>query len=246
MFILLLLVAVFVGGLIGTVGAGGILIIPLLGPMAGLSTHQAMGTALFSFLFTGMLGTFLYRRHGSISWGITIPVCLGSVLFAFPGAQVNALVQAEHLNVILGCLIIFAGAYALFPAKGGTVEYRPGDTKQKLLLLGIGAVVGFFSGLTGVGGPVLSVPLMVIAGFAPLACIATSQVIQIAAASSGSLGNLMHGAIDLEVGAWITAAELAGVFIGVRIAHRVSQRTLKRIVSVVCIIVGLFVIVRSV
>lgn len=57
MFLLLLAAAVFVGGLIGTVGVGGILLIPALSALAGLSTHTAMGTALFSFIFTGLLGT---------------------------------------------------------------------------------------------------------------------------------------------------------------------------------------------
>ena len=109
----------------------------------------------------------------------------------------------------------------------------------------LGGAVGFGSGLTGVGGPVLSVPLMVILGFSPLTAIATSQVIQITAALSGSAGNLAHGFIDADAAVWVTAAELVGVTVGARLAHSISQASLKKVVSVVCIVVGAFIILRA-
>lgn len=244
-FIILLAAAIFVGGLIGTVGVGGILLIPVLSACAGMSVHSSMGTALFTFIFTGILGTWLYWRHGSINWGITIPVCLGSLVGGYPGALANALASPFVLNLLLGAVIIFAGIYALAPAKGGTLEYRPGDKKQRLMLFLIGATVGFGSGLTGVGGPVLCVPFMVIIGFAPLTSIATSQVIQITAALSGTMGNLAHGVIDMGVAWPVAVAELVGVVGGAHLAHVISQATLKKVVSIVCIIVGAFIIVRT-
>ena len=67
MYALLARVALVVGALIGTVGVGGILLIPALRAFAGLSTHGAKGTALFNFLFTGLLGTCLYRHRGCYS-----------------------------------------------------------------------------------------------------------------------------------------------------------------------------------
>ncbi len=246
MTFVLLLVAVLVGGLIGTVGVGGILLIPALSALGGLTTHAAMATALFSFIFTGILGTWLYYKHGSINWGITIPVCVGGLLGGYPGALANAIAPAWILNLILGCIIIFAGIYALFPAKGGTIEYRPGDTRQRLQLILIGATVGFGSGLTGVGGPVLSVPFMVILGFAPLTSIATSQVIQITAATSGSISNFANGFVDIHMALLVTAAELIGVVAGARLAHTVSSGVLKKMVSVVCIIVGGFIFIRAI
>ena len=243
MFVLLLAVAVVVGALIGTVGVGGILLIPALSGIVGMSTHTAMGTSLFSFLFTGLLGTWLYQRHGSIDWRITIPVCIGGLLAGYPGSLVNAHAPAHVLNLALG-LIIFAGVYALRPARGGTRVYE-GTASQKLGLVLIGAVVGFGSGLTGVGGPVLSVPLMVVLGFAPLTAIATSQVIQITAAASGSVGNIMHGFVDLSTAVWVTAAELVGVVCGARLAHTVSGGALKKMVSVVCILLGAYIVIRA-
>ncbi len=235
--------ALVIGVFIGMVGVGGILLIPALSEFAGLSTHVSMATALFSFFFTGVAGTLLYQRYGSIDWHVTIPVCLGSVLFAYLGALVNSRADALLLRQILSSLIIFSGAYILCPwRRTRDMKYDRHSKIQKILLFGIGAVVGFASGLTGTGGPVLSVPIMMVCGFSPLACIATSQVIQIAVGFSGTVGNLLHGVIDFPVGLSITVLELTGVLIGVRLAHRAKAQQLRSCVALACILVGAFIL----
>jgi hypothetical protein len=85
---------------------------------------------------------------------------------------------------------------------------------------------------------------MVMLGFAPLAAIGTSQVLQIIAAVSGTIGNLRFGQIDFGVAWWVTLAELAGVILGVRLAHAVSTRVLRAMAAVLCIAVGLAMLVR--
>jgi hypothetical protein len=87
---------------------------------------------------------------------------------------------------------------------------------------------------------------MVVLGFSPLTAIATSQVIQIVAAVSGTIGNLEFGGIDFVTGSWVTLVELVGVAIGAHIAHNSGARRLRTIVAVVCIIVGGFILVKSV
>ncbi|MEG6550201.1 sulfite exporter TauE/SafE family protein [Desulfocurvibacter africanus] len=244
--VLLALVALLVGTLIGCVGVGGILLIPALAAFSGLTTHMSMATALFSFIFTGIVGTLLYQRKGSIDWRITIPVCLGAVFFGYLGAMVNSHLNAVYLNIALACIIIFAGIYTYRPYTGKGLMAAEGDSGGKrVALFAIGAAVGFGSGLTGVGGPVLSVPMMVILGFSPLTAIATSQVIQIVAAVSGTIGNLKFGGIDFTTGMWVTAVELVGVAIGAYIAHCSGAKRLRTIVAVVCIVVGGFILLKS-
>ena len=246
MFVFLALVSLIVGTLIGTVGVGGILLIPALSALADLSTHASMATALFSFIFTGVIGTWLYQRRGSIDWGITIPVCIGAIVFGYIGAMANAHADARLLNIILALIIVFAGIYAMRPYKGESCfQAQPGNRKHLIMLLLIGSTVGFGSGLTGVGGPVLSVPIMVIIGFNPLTAIATSQVIQIAAAVSGSVSNLSNGFIDFQVASWVTVVELIGVMLGVHIAHTAKTHHLRNFVAVTCILVGGFILIRS-
>jgi len=72
----------------------------------------------------------------------------------------------------------------------------------------------------------------------PLTAIGTGHVLQIAADSAGCLGNLRYGAIDFTLAWWLIAEELAGVFIGVHIAHRVRTEYLRAMVAGLCIVIG--------
>lgn len=244
--ICLLLAAFGVGALIGTVGIGGILLIPALTAFAGLGIHEAMATALFTFAFTGVTGTVMFQRQGSIDWRVTIPVCAGAIPFAFLGAWLNSLTGPTALALLLAAVIIFAGVHTLATWRGPRDPAFHGDHgRQRVLLTAIGAASGLGSGWTGVGGPALSVPLMVLFGFPALPSIGASQVIQIIAALSGTLGNLNFGTINFSVAAAVTILEIAGVYVGARIAHAVSPGPLKRFVAWLCIVVGAFLIARA-
>lgn len=238
-------IAVVVGLFIGAVGIGGILLIPALTVFGGMSIHEAAATALFTFLFTGMLGTALFLRRGSISWRMTIPVCAGAVLFAYVGAWANSRIGSVALTVVIALIIVAAGTYILVAPQTARHRLRDGAARgEQTALVLVGVVSGFGSGLSGAGGPLFSVPIMVMLGFAPLAAIGTSQVLQIIAAVSGTIGNLRFGQIDFGVAWWVTLAELAGVILGVRLAHAVSTRVLRAMAAVLCIAVGLAMLVR--
>ena len=242
----MLISAFGVGTLIGAAGIGGILLIPALAAFAGLSIHAAMATALFTFAFTGLTGTIMFQRRGSIDWAVTQPVLIGAVFFAFIGAWVNSLTGPGALAMILAAVIIFAGVYTLARWHGIPQPAFAGRRRaQNILLLALGAIAGFGSGLTGVGGPALSVPLMVLCGFPALTSIGTSQVIQIVAAVSGTLGNLKYGTIDFHVAATVTLLEMLGVLLGARIVHAVNADLLRKFVAVLCIAVGFALIGRE-
>ena len=243
---LLAAVAITVGFFIGAVGVGGILLIPPLVLLGGMEIHQAAATALFSFLFTGLAGTWLFQRRGSIDWNMTVPVCTGAVVFSYLGAMVNSMVGARMLALVIALIIVCAGAYILLPVAPGAGARRDGKSNgQQLLLLAVGAASGFGSGLSGAGGPLFSVPIMLLLGFVPLAAIGTSQVLQIVAAIAGTAGNLQYGSVDFQTAAWITAFELVGVVAGTRAAHAVSVTALRRMAAGLCIAVGLFMLARS-
>ncbi|MFN2349453.1 MAG: TSUP family transporter [Thioalkalivibrio sp.] len=74
------------------------LLIPLLSMLAGLGIHEAMATALATFVTTGLIGTYLFHRKGSIDWRLTVPVCSGAPMFGFAGAYVNSMTNAELLG----------------------------------------------------------------------------------------------------------------------------------------------------
>ena len=231
---------------IGAVGVGGVLLIPFLAILGGLGIHAAAATALFSFLFTGLFGTWLFARRGSISWRLTLPVSIGAVLFGYVGSTAAVHVPPRALAITIAAIIICAGIYVFVPPRNPQRAPRDGrGTGDVAILATVGAVSGFGSGLSGAGGPLFSVPMMVILGFAPLPAVAASQVLQIIASLSGSLAALTDGRIDYRIAAWVTGFELVGVAAGVRLAHAVSANALRRVAATLCVAVGLLTLVRA-
>jgi len=177
---------------------------------------------------------------------MTLPVCAGSVVFSYLGAMVNSWVAPRPLALIIAAIIVFAGIYVLLPSRHGEGGYRNGrGAAQQALLACVGAAAGFGSGLSGAGGALFSVPLMMALGFVPLAAIGTSQVLQIIVAASGTAGNLQFGSVDFATAAWVSLFSLAGVALGARAAHAVSVAVLRRMAAGLCIAVGVFMLARS-
>jgi uncharacterized protein len=231
--------------LIGTVGVGGVLMVSYLALFAGLTIHQAAATSLFTFLFTGILGTWLYQRRGSIDWRISLPVCAAALVCGFLGAAVAAVVDPRPLAIIIALVIVLAGLYIFLPQRASSQPRDGRGTGETWLLASVGAASGFGSGFSGAGGPLFSVPMMVILRYVPLTAVATSQVLQIVAATSGSLENYRNGFIDFEVALLVAVFELLGVIAGVRLAHVASAFVLRRLAGALCVITGGLLLARA-
>ncbi len=219
-------------------GIGGVLLIPALSYIGGLDMRVAMATALFSFFFTGLAGTVQFQRRGSIDWNSTVPLCLTALMCSAAGAWLASRTDVSALNALLGGIMMFAGMYTAWGARLTPNVPHPGNRHHYPVLIAIGVVSGLGSGLTGVGGPALSVPLMLLAGFSPLTAIGTGQVLQVAAAFSGSVTNFSYGTIELGTAVVVSALQMTGVWFGVHYAHGAAAATLKKLVAVLCVTVG--------
>ena len=239
--IALIAVALGVGFLCGCCGIGGFLLIPALVYAVGLNIHTAMATALFSFILTGVCSIWLYQRHGSIDWPVSLSICLGALPSGFFGAMHKSMVSAPHLNLILAIIIIFAGFNCIKPVGQGFQLRMPQGKEARLLVLaGIGAAVGYLAGLTGAGGPVLSIPLLMLLGFGPLTSVSASYSVQVAGALSGSVGNALYGGLDVFTGVWVGVIQVLGVAAGAYVAHHLPTARLRLLLAVLCIVAGLY------
>ena len=88
--------------------------------------------------------------------------------------------RPRPLSIVIALIIVAAGLYVLAPLKI-TARRRDGrgGSGEQILLSVVGAASGFGSGFSGAGGPLFSVPIMVILGYAPLAAVATDGVAKI-------------------------------------------------------------------
>jgi len=80
--IVIVAIALLSGVLIGCIGIGGVLLVPCL-TLAGVDVHKAIGASMFSFIFSGAIGVWLYARHGSIEWSSAAWLAAGAAPGAF-------------------------------------------------------------------------------------------------------------------------------------------------------------------
>lgn len=233
--------ALGIGALIGCVGIGGVLLVPTLAFLGGIAIHDAIAAAMFSYLFSGAAATWVYARKGSIDWGSSLWLAIGAMPAALAGAIAASHVTARVLELLIAVLVIFAGLRALQPGNGSdrTASLSKGG------LVGLGAFVGFGSALTGTGGPLLLVPLLVWLKIPILTTIGLSQVIQLPIAALATAGNVAFGILDIRLGAVLAIALLVGSIVGARAAHVLPSGTLTRFVGLLMLAVGLFIILRT-
>ena len=233
--------SIFVGVLIGGVGIGGVLLVPVLTYVLGMEIHVAIAAAMFGYIFIGIIGATIYARHGSIQWSTALWMIAGATPAAFLGSMVASFVPAQGLELIISLFILLAGFNAL--RRRAAVDGER-DITNPLALIAIGVVTGVGSALTGTGGPLFVVPIMVSLKVAAHAAIGFSQAVQAPLASLATVGNFLYGTVDIFVGGIIAIGLVFGGIIGAKLAHVVSPSVLKRLVAWVLVAVGVFIIVR--
>jgi uncharacterized protein len=232
--------AAVVGVLIGMVGVGGVLLPPGL-VAAGLSPQEATATSTWAFLFTGVVGTVAYTTRGVVPWPMLGRLAVGLVPGAFAGARANAVLPPALVLVILAALALAVGVHQLLPRTvGGERSLGTG------LLVAVGAAVGFGSALTGTGGPVLLIPVLLALGVGPLVSVAVSQAAQVPVVVSGSAGYVSAGLTDVWLGSLLGVVAAAGVVAGAVVATRIRADRLRVIVALACIVTGVLLTVRAV
>ena len=230
------------GLLIGCIGIGGVLLVPCLS-LAGMDVRAAIGASMLSFIFSGAIGVWLYARHGSIEWRSAAWLAAGAAPGAFFGSLIAAHAREEILLALVGATVAFAGWRTLRRQPGGA-EHRPAHPGP-LLLVAIAVAVGIGSAVTGTGGPVLLVPLLMWRGTPVLTSVGLSQAIQIPIALMATLGNVWTESLDFQLGALLSIGITLGSAVGAGLAHAVPTVFLTRVVAIALVLVGGLVLVRS-
>lgn len=239
----MLVAALVVGLLIGCVGIGGVLLTPALVYVGGLDFHLAAATSMWAFLFAGAAGTSIYSRHGSIDWRLAAWLGVGVVPAAFAGAGANTVLPEGLLMALLAGLMVLTGADALM--RGPVVEQearRFGATT----LLAVGALVGFGSALTGTGGAVLLVPILLLLRAPVLASVGAAQAVALPVVIFSTVGYVLYGSVDFVLGTAVGLVAAVGVVFGARIAHAVPAAVLRRVVATALLCAGLLIAAQTV
>lgn len=236
----LIALAAGVGVLVGLVGVGGVILAPGLVVLSGMDPHVATATSTWAFLFTGVVGTVTYAWRGIVPWRMLRPLAVGVIPAAFLGAGANAVLPGWLVLLTLAGLTLVAGVHQLWP----NTHLRADRELRSPVLVVIGAAVGFGSALTGTGGPVLLVPLLLALGVVPVRAVAVSQAVQVPVVLSGSASYLSAGLTDVRLGTGLGIVAALGTFSGAFLASRLHTRRLRVLVALACIFAGMVLIVR--
>jgi len=168
-FLIFLGLGCVIGFLAGFFGiGGGLLIVPLLvfsynysGVSPSIQTHLAIGTSLFIVIFTSLMSAFQQKKQRNIYWPAVFAIGLSSALTAFGTARLAAGLSGRYLRIVFALIVITTGIRMLTESEAESQKKLEFLAKPNTLsLIGIGLASGVVSALAGVGGGVITIPMM--------------------------------------------------------------------------------------
>lgn len=234
----ILLGCVPIGILIGVVGIGGLLLPAWFGQVTG-DPHLAAGTSSWAFLFTGVVATVGLLRDGRLDRRTAIPVGCAAAPGAALGAVVAGWLPGTVMVLLLGLVCLASGLQNL-------LARRPrGDRRTLPLpwLVTAGFVVGFGSAVTGTGGPVLLVPVLLTSGLGVVETVALGLFVQIPIVVFAVAGYAAQGDVAWGWGAAFGVVAAGGVLAGMAIGRRTPPDLLRRVAALVLVATGVYLAV---
>ena len=197
---------------------GGTLIVPALVLWLGMSQRLAAGTSVAAILPTAIVGAITYGVQGNVDWVAAIALAVGIIA----GAQLGSFLLAKLRVAVLQwsfmafLAVVIVSLWFVVPSRDAQIELG----LLTILLLGLtGFITGILSGLLGVGGGIVVVPiLMFFFGSSDLIAKGTSLVMMIPGSLSGTLGNFRRGNVDLRAALFVGVAASAFVPVGAFLA----------------------------
>jgi hypothetical protein len=223
------LVAGVLGGAFGVGGA--IITTPAVQVLLGARPIVAVGTPLPVILPTTLSGMQAYRRAGQIDYRAVRWAAPPGAFGAAGGAYLTKFIDARFLLLATAGLIAWQAVRVGWGRPNVEVPGHPvRPSEQAFVLMGLAA--GFFSGLLGIGGGVIMVPIMAGMLHMPLKrVLGTSLVVIAFMVVPGTVVHALLGHIDWSIFAWLTIGVIPGAAIGSRWTIRARERTLRVTVS---------------
>jgi hypothetical protein len=224
------LVTGFSGGLLGgCVGiGGGVVMVPLMTHFLKLTQHQAHGASLMAIIFTASIGAATYSINGDVNWEASLLIAASAIFTARFGALFAHSLPEKKLKKIFGLFLALASFLLLIkghlPVPGLILTFWA----KIFVFLAIGVLTGFISGMMGVGGGAVMVPLMVIlANMGQHIAQGTSLLAMIPVSISGSFVHYKLGNIRNDVVWGLAIGSLIGGFLGASFAKALPELYLR-------------------
>ena len=253
-WILYLLMGLFVGFFAGLLGIGGGLILVTLmvymftvqGFPADRLLHLALGTSIASIVFTSISSLRAHHKHGAVRWDILRSAIPGLVLGTLFGTFVADQLKSKYLAIFFVIFVYYSAVQMFANVKPKPTRQLPGNIGMTVVTI----IVGIVSSLVGVGGGVMTIPLMSLCNVPMRQTIGTSAALGLPIAIAGTVGFIVTGLgknhlPPLSVG-YVYLPALVGIVIGTfvtvpwgaKAAHTLPVTTLKKIFAVILFILA--------
>ncbi|PPB81500.1 putative membrane protein YfcA [Albidovulum inexpectatum] len=254
MLALLMAIGAFAGVIAGLLGVGGgIILVPgffyaftWLGYGGPDLMQVCLATSLATIIVTSARSVLSHNRKGAVEWQILRSWAPGIAVGAVIGVLAVAALRTPVLQAIFGCLALSIAAYMAF----GRNDWRLGAEMPRGIKRAIlSPIVGFLSVLMGIGGGSFGVPLMSLhgvpihravataAGFGVLIAVPSVAVFLVTPAQSAP--PLTIGSVNLPAFLIVIAMTLMTAPLGVRLAHAMDPKPLKRVFALFLAVVAL-------
>ena len=223
--LVLILIGAIGGVLSGAFGVGGgIIMVPLLTTVAGLDHRRASATSLVAIIPAALVGTVTYGLAGHLDLIAVLLIAIGGVAGTFIGTRLLRRLSIRWLRWLFIGLLLLVAVRLFFeiPVRSGVIPLTPVSIPG---LLALGVIMGIASGLFGIGGGVIVVPILVaLFGAGDLLAKGTSLLAIIPGAVTGTIRNARAGLVDVIDGTIVGVTAAAASFGGVAIASALSPQ----------------------
>jgi uncharacterized membrane protein YfcA len=229
----LILLAALLYSSVGHAGASGYLAVMAL---FGVSPATMKPTALTLNILVAIIATIKFYRAGAFSWPIFWPLAIMSIPCAFIGGLIT--LPAALYKPLVGIVLVYAAWRAYYIAAEKTPA--PCTPPSRPVLVGVGAGLGFLSGLTGVGGGIFLSPILLLCRWAETKTVSgTSAAFILVNSIAGFAGIVATSAtLPTPIPLWALAAVVGG-FIGAELgSRRLANPTIRRLLALVLLIAG--------
>ncbi|MCQ9367746.1 TSUP family transporter [Brevibacterium sp. 50QC2O2] len=240
-----IIVALVAGGLLAgwidaVVGGGGLIQLPVLLLVPGMSPIQAVATNKVGSIVGTAGSTVTYLRKVKPDKSLTVPGAVFALAGAVVGAKIATLIPGDAFEPIIVLVLLGVGVFTLLkPAMGAEAHLRFGLRSKRHHALGwlLGLVVGVYDGALGPGtGSFLVIGLVALLGFSFLQASASAKIMNLATNLGALLLFVPAGHVVWAAGLAVAVGNLAGGIIGARTALRFGSGFV-RIVFIVVLVV---------